>query len=91
MKKECFTCKNKLVEDLDNLKRQKLIKEERKLAKTEKRWPKRIPEQLYFCDITKKQINQIDPACEHYEDHSQLVEIRKLISEKAKELRKELK
>lgn len=35
-------------------------------------------------------LQQIDPACEHYSDDADLVDIRKMIAKTATKLRKEL-
>ena len=86
MGKECFTCANKISTELTQEQR-KTMKEEA-TARGEK-WP-RIPELIFHCKVTNKQISQIDPACEHYSDDADLVDIRRMISETATKLRKEL-
>lgn len=84
--KECFTCSNKLSTELTQEQR-KQMKEEA-VVRGEK-WP-RIPEMIFHCKVTGKRISQIDPACEHYSDASDLVEIRKMIAKTASKLRKGL-
>ena len=86
MGKECFTCSNKLSTELTQEQR-KQMKEEA-IAAGEK-WP-RIPEMIFHCKVSGKRISQIDPACEHYSDDADLVDIRKMIAKTATKLRKEL-
>ena len=85
MKKECFTCSNKLSTELTQEQR-KQMKEEA-TARGEK-WP-RIPEMIFHCKVTGNRISQINPACEHYSDDADLVDIRKMIAKTATKLRKE--
>jgi hypothetical protein len=86
MGKECFTCSNKLSTELTQ-KQRKQMKEEA-IEAGEKCL--RIPEMIFHCKITGKRISQIDPACEHYSDDADLVDIRKMIAKTATKLRKEL-
>jgi len=86
MKKECFTCSNKISTELTDEQRKKMKTEA--IAAGEK-WP-RIPEMIFHCKVSGKQIRQIDPACEHYADDADLVDIRKMIAKTATKLRKEL-
>jgi hypothetical protein len=86
MGKECFTCANKICTELSQDERKELKEQYKKEGKS----VLRVPEMLFHCDITKEQINQTDPACEHYQSNKDMVDIRKMLSDKAKELRKEL-
>ena len=86
MKRECFTCSNKLSTELSQEQRRKMRNEE--IAKGVS-FP-RIPEMIFHCGATGKRISQIDPACESYNGHDNLLEVRKMISETATKLRKGL-
>lgn len=87
MKKECFTCANKISTELTDEQRKEMRTEA--IARGEK-WP-RIPEMIFHCKVTGKRIKQIDPACESYSDDPVLVDVCKMISKTAKKLREELK
>lgn len=86
MKKKCFTCSNKLTTELSQEQRKQMREEE---ISRGVRFP-RIPELIFHCKVTGLRINQIDPACEHYKDNPETVYIRKMISETASKLRREL-
>ena len=86
MGKQCFTCANKISTELTKEERAKMRDEEKAKGV---RFP-RIPEMLFHCDVTKKQINQTDPACDDYIGDEFMEDIRKEISKTARKLRKEL-
>lgn len=86
MGKECFTCKNKISTELTKEERDEIKKQN--IANGEHF--KRVPEMIFHCKITGKQISQIDPACDDYSGDDFMVEIRKDISKTATKLRKEL-
>lgn len=86
MGKECFTCSNKISTELTDEQRKEM--KEEAIAMGEK-WP-RIPEMIFHCKVSGKRISQIDPACEHYSDDADLVDIRKMLAKTAKKLREEL-
>lgn len=85
MGKECFTCSNKIITKLTQEQRKEM---KENIAKGEK-WS-RIPEMIFHCKVSGKRINQTDPACEHYLDDDDLVDMRKMIAKTATKLRKEL-
>lgn len=87
MGKECFTCGNKISTELTQDQRKKMKAEA--IADGVK-FP-RIPELIYHCDITKKRINQTDPACGDYKSNKVMEDIRIEITKTARKLRKELK
>jgi len=86
MKKECFTCSNKISTELTN--EQKKEMKEEAIARGEK-WP-RIPEMIFHCKVTGSRISQIDPACEYYSSDSLMESVRKDIAQTAKNLREEI-
>lgn len=86
MGKECFTCSNKISTELTQEQRNQM--KEEATARGEK-WP-RIPERIYHCKVTGNRIRQTDPACDNYSVDADLAGIRKMISETATKLRKEL-
>ena len=86
MKLECFTCGHKKVTEITKEERLKI----KEINKANGRAGKRIPEQLYHCKVTGKQISQIDPACDEYKSNKEMVFLRKAISKTATKLRKEL-
>ncbi len=86
MGKECFTCSNKISTELTDEQRKEM--KEEAIAMGEK-WP-RIPEMIFHCKVSGKRISQIDPACEHYSDDADLVDIQKMLAKTAKKLREEL-
>jgi len=85
-KKECFTCKYKISTELTNEQRKKLKAEA--IANGEN-FP-RIPELIFHCEKTGKQISQIDNACDDYEGDETMESIRIDLSKAARKLRKEL-
>ena len=85
MGKECFTCSNKLSKEL-SAEEKKLIKE----ANIANNNPyERIPDMIFHCKVSGKQIKQTDPACNEYNPDDFMVRIRKDISNTARKLRKE--
>jgi len=86
MKKECFTCAHKRTIELT--KEDKKAIREKNIADGRKF--KRIPDLEFECRISGNKIDQIDPACKHYQASSFMCEIRECISNTAKELRKEI-
>lgn len=86
MRKECFTCGNKISTELTQEQRKQMRDEE--IANGIK-FP-RIPEMIFHCKLTGKRISQIDPACENYTADDVMVDMRKMIAETATKLRKEL-
>ena len=81
MGKECFTCANKLSIDLTKEEGEKLRKETGRFSR---------PTLRFECKLTGKPISQIDPACDKYVANTEMVIIRKELSDIAKKLRKEL-
>jgi hypothetical protein len=86
MGKECFTCSNKISTELTNEQRKEM--KEEAIARG-KKWP-RIPEMIFHCKVSGKQISQIDPACEHYSGNDMMESLRGDIAKTAKKLREEL-
>ena len=81
MKKECFTCKNKIVKELTK---------EEGLELKKKNNLFRRPMQSYTCGLTNKVISQIDPACEGYVPDDLMVDIRKELSRTIHNLTEEI-
>lgn len=86
MRKECFTCVNKLSTELTEEERKKIRDTEKAMGV---RFP-RVSKMIFHCKITGKRINQTDPACDDYQGDDLLLDIRKGITETAKKLRQEL-
>lgn len=86
MRQECFTCSNKLSTELTPEQRKRMLEEELTKGVT---FPQ-IPEMIFHCKVTGNRISQIDPACEHYSEHADFVDLRNQIAKIASKLRKEL-
>ena len=86
MKKECFTCANKQTTELTQEQRKQMRAEA--IAGGEK-YPT-IPELIFHCAVTGKQINQTDPACDDYKSDKLMEALRADIAKAARKLRKEL-
>ena len=86
MKKECFTCNNKITTELTKEEREKI--KQQNIAENNRF--KSVPELIFHCKLTGKQISQIDPACDDYEGNNFMEDIRMDIAKTARKLRNEL-
>ncbi len=87
MKKECFTCVNKISTEITSIEQRRIIyREEREDGNNDPY----VGDLDYHCKITGKRIHQIDPACENYSGDDIMEAIRKDIAKTAKKLREEL-
>lgn len=86
MKKECFTCNNKITTELTKEEREKI--KQQNIAENNRF--KSVPELIFHCKLTGKQINQIDPACDDYEGNNFMEDIRMDIAKTVRKLRSEL-
>jgi len=86
MGKECFTCANKKTTELTQDQRKQMRAE---AINNGEKYPS-IPELIFHCAVTGKQIKQTDPACNDYKLDKLMEEIRVDIAKTARKLRKEL-
>lgn len=86
MKKECFTCRFKLSDDITDKQKEEIRLEAKNNGV---RFPY-IPSLIFHCKITGKRINQTDPACNKYKGDDGMEDLRKHIAVTAKKLRKKL-
>lgn len=86
MKKQCFTCKNKLSRYLNDDEVKEIKK---KLKEDGVKYP-RVSDIEFKCKLTNKIISQIDPACDEYEADDVMVDIRVQLAKTARKLRREL-
>lgn len=87
MRKECFTCANKLSRDLSKEERDELQRQH--IEKTGKK-TLFIPEMEFTCKVSGKKISQIDPACDQYSGDPLMEDMRKSLSDTCRKLREEL-
>ena len=87
MKRECFTCSNKLSTEITSVERKRAIYKE---LQDDGNPDPFVGDMEYHCKVTGKRISQTDQACNHYSADALRETIRKDLARVAKKLREEL-